>query len=364
MLIIKDLWIITKGGICLFHYHASYSEYELDESLFSGFIAALAAFTTSLASSHIDFLKMSGDEMYFTVLDELIVVSIMTTGGEQHVITQMLEFIGGKFADNYSEHFTKHTFDWVSIAHEFTEEIEFLWADDEIYEETKREMINELFTQVTQERLSPENFYFKTMMLFLNSPAEVIESVINLIKNLETITLPTIPLDVKIKAKITASFKKIVNEMNTILYNKLQTRRVLVICEDYELFQALSDKLMAYGTLAMLFLTCYDLDITMKYWTYDQIPSSVLLIQPSISIEEVQILERLKLEPESKVYLWLREITPEVKEIVDNKSNFVYIPQIPSLDNMILMIREIELGRKKNEGSQAELKRAKILRFD
>ncbi len=349
MLIIKDLWIITKGGLCLYHYHASYSEYDLDESLFSGFIAALAAFTTSLASSHIDFLKMKGDEMYFEILDEIIVVSIMTTGGEQHVITQMLYFIGEKFQDTFSNQLKLHTFDWDRIADNFTSEIEFLWADDEIYEETKREMINELFTQVTQGKLSPEDLYWKTMMLFLNSPVDVIEKTIDLIKNLETISLPTLPLDMRLKAKVNATFQKIINELNAILYNKLQTRRILIISDDYDLFQSLSNKFLAFGTLSMLFMTCFDLQITMKYWTEDQVPSSVLLIQPTITTEELDILDRLKLETESKIYLWVKELPPEVKEIIDTKNNFIYIPQIPSIDNMILTIREVELGRKQTQ---------------
>ncbi|MFX0095462.1 MAG: hypothetical protein ACFFBD_27245, partial [Candidatus Hodarchaeota archaeon] len=99
-MIIKDLWIIGNSGVCLYHYHALFSDYEIDQKLFSGFVAALSLFSTSLAGKNIDFLKMKDDEMYFVSFANIIIISIMnTSGGEQYVIKQILNYIGEKFLE-------------------------------------------------------------------------------------------------------------------------------------------------------------------------------------------------------------------------------------------------------------------------
>ena len=52
-MIIKNLWVINSSGLCVYSYKANFSDYSLDETMFGGFISALASFTETQGFTNI-----------------------------------------------------------------------------------------------------------------------------------------------------------------------------------------------------------------------------------------------------------------------------------------------------------------------
>ena len=107
-MIIKNLWIISKFGLCYYNYKAQYSDYQIDDNLFSGFVAGLSTFAESLSSEQksVEYLKLGEDELYFELIDELIVAAILTGGFEKlesFSVKLMLQFIGTKFIEKHQD---------------------------------------------------------------------------------------------------------------------------------------------------------------------------------------------------------------------------------------------------------------------
>jgi hypothetical protein len=149
-MIIKNLWIISKVGMCYYNYSAPFSDYQIDEILFSGLVAGLSTFIESLSAENksIEFLKMGEDELYFETIDNTIIAAIMTAGDEKlqpFSIHVMLQFIGTKFVDLFFEEIDDIFTDWSEISKPFTKEIKNFLLDQDLLEDIKREQFQNLF---------------------------------------------------------------------------------------------------------------------------------------------------------------------------------------------------------------------------
>ncbi|MFX1534353.1 MAG: hypothetical protein ACFFDI_09040 [Promethearchaeota archaeon] len=314
-MIIKDLWIIASSGLCLYHYHASFSEYEIDETLFSGFIAALSSFAASLAKKQIDFLKMQNDEIYFISLNDIIVVSIMNTaGGEQHVIEQILKFIGEKFLKSTAEVSMNDVFDSEEIKEFFTKEIEEFCGDETIYDDIKREMINDLSNQVVQGKLSPDVLYWKIMQLYSNSTPDEITKMLMTFENLKRV-LPTITDDIILLAKIDETFQSVKFQLNITLNR--EKNYLLVLCEDNKLFEAIANNFMPYGTYSILYNNFSGFRHAIENWNRP-FPYNVMVVRPSLTRTDLNFLLGLKLKSQSKIFLFVENLSSDILEALSD----------------------------------------------
>jgi hypothetical protein len=331
-MIIKDLWIIASSGLCLYHYHAPFSEYEIDETLFSGFIAALASFTASLAQKEIDFLKMQNDEIYFISLEDTIVVSIMNTaGGEQHVIEQILKFIGEKFLKYRAEISKNGVFDSEEIKELFTKEIEELCGDETLYDDIKREMINNLSNQVIQGKLSPDVLYWKIMQLYSNTTPDEITKMLITFENLKRI-LPTITDDTILLAKISEAFQSVKIQLNVTLNR--EKNYLLVLCQDNSLFEAIANNFLSYGTYSILYDSLSGFQHAIENWD-KPFPYNTMVTQSSLTMTDVNFLLDLKLKPQSKMFLFVEDLSSEILEgLSDWKEGIVNINPYYHLDQL------------------------------
>lgn len=325
-MIIKDLWIIEDSGLCLYHYHATFSDYEIDSTLFSGFIAALSSFTECLAQKQIDFLKLQNDELYFISLKEIIVVSVMsTTGGEQHVIKQLLKFVGDKFLKYRSRNFSKDirtpVFDSKTIQEQFVREIGELCVDEALYDDIKREMVNDLFNQVIQGKVQTDVLCWKIIQLYSYSTPQEIEKLFRIFDNLKSI-LPTITDNISLRARIKETFQAVKSQLHIALQR--EESRLLVLCENDEIFNKIFDASLPYRIVAISHSSVSGLQHTLENWV-EPSPYNVLIAKFSLTTQEAELLSNLELQPNSRMFVYLQKISKEVRGMLScyNQENIM-----------------------------------------
>jgi hypothetical protein len=325
-LLIKDLWIISTHGLSVYHYHSPQSNYQLDDTLFSGFIAALSTFAESLSQKHIDFLKLENDEIYFVTNKEvnIIVVSIINTtaGGttEEHVIEQLLHFVGEKFVESFGHHLEKVMFDFDLIADTFTKEIEFITADDRIYEELKREMINKLLSEVITGKISPDVLHWKVASLFSNSTHQEIQKTIEMFDNLSSV-LSTVTNDVVLESKLSEAFQKATFQLKRTLFRDESKKQLYVLCQDEITFHNIFNNFLKFGTACSYFNSAEALEAAIiavnkyiKGFNYN-----ILVVQPTITTHEAEILSRL--QTDHSIIIWTDNQESEVQKLFETRSN-------------------------------------------
>lgn len=319
-MIIKDLWIIESAGTCLYHYHAFFSDYDIDRVLFSGFIAALSSFAASLTRKEIDYLKMQNDELYFISLENIIVVSIMNTaGGEQQVIKQILKFIGEKFLKYLTKVPKRAYFDPKDIEASFTKEVEEFCTDRLIYEDIKHELINELCNQVIQGVVPPDILYWKITQLFSDSSSEEIAKLCDTFENLKRI-LPTISNDVVLLAKINEAFRAVKCQLNLAL--ERERNYFLILCEDNNTFNTVANNLLPYGTVSFLYTHISDIENAIRAWDEDA-PYNLLILKPQLRKNELERIVNLTLQPGSKMFLYLETISERLEKLIAGRKEIV-----------------------------------------
>ncbi|MFX1538156.1 MAG: hypothetical protein ACFFDI_28505 [Promethearchaeota archaeon] len=319
-MIIKDLWIIENSGTCLYHYHAFFSDYDIDRVLFSGFIAALSSFTASLTRKEIDYLKMQNDELYFISLENIIVVSIMNAaGGEQQVIKQILKFIGEKFLKYLTTVPKRAYFDPRDIEDSFTKEVEEFCVDKLIYEDIKRELINELCNQVIQGNLPPNILYWKITQLFSDSSPEEIDKLFETFENLKRI-LPTMSNDIVLLAKINEAFRAVKCQLNIAL--ERERNYFLILCEDSNAFKTIANNFLAYGTLSLLYTNISDLQHAIRDWNEDT-PYNLLILKPQLRRNELRLIVNLPLQPGRKIFLYLETSSQRLEKLIFGRKEIV-----------------------------------------
>ncbi len=128
-MILKDLWIVSKAGICLYHYQIMPSDYDEYENLFSGFISAFTSFTATITNKPIDFIKIGPEELHFVVLNDITLVSTILAPNEEMnvneraIIRQLLKSIGERFIEKYAKIVKKGYFRSDLINNDFNQDI-------------------------------------------------------------------------------------------------------------------------------------------------------------------------------------------------------------------------------------------------
>ena len=329
-MIFKNLWVINSSGLCVYSYKANFSEYDLDENLFSGFITALASFTENLNQKNIRFLKLEEDELYFRDLKELIVVTIMNTAGaEQSVIDQMLQFIGEKFLENYSESLKSPTFDWSTIVEDFTKEMNYVLGDEELYEEMKRELINNLLQDIMSGKQPPDVLTWKISYLFADSKPDEITKTIEMIDQVTDI-LPTLRYDAILESKITDAFYKAKIQLSTKLIK--DRNQLFVLCNDTELFNKVFKNFLAFGTLCVQHKDYAGLIKSLQSIVKANLLTfNILLITPYPSKDELNKMKELNID--KHIFVWeLHNTSDDMKNFI-SKSGFILSNPPCSLDH-------------------------------
>lgn len=301
-MIIKDLWIIKTTGGVVYHYKASFSDYDIDQEMFGGFIAALATFGESLTQKQVRFLKLKGDELYFQVLGQVIVVSIMSSAGaEQNVIDQMLLYVGERFVEEYEKNLGDEFFEWSAIEEAFSGEIEYITADASIYEEMKREMINRLLNDILHGTVPPDILAWKVGALFSDSTDEEIDKTIELVDGLLNI-LPSLKHNPVMENKITGAFKAARQQLQ--LKKMRSKNQLFVLCTQDELYEKIFRNFLTFGTLSMQFKTFDQLLAGVQSIKnhHKELYYNVMILDYELSSKEVQNLASSV--PKGKIFVW------------------------------------------------------------
>lgn len=330
-MIIKNLWMINQSGLCVYSYRAKFSDYDLDVIMFGGFIRALASFTETLSQKNIRFLKLEEDELYFRNLKDIIVVSIMNTAGaEQTVIDQMLEFIGEKFLDSYLANLKSPTFDWSTIVEPFTEDISYVIGDEELYEEMKRELINNLLQDIMQGKQPPDVLTWKIAYLFSSSTHDEINKTLEMIDQVQSI-IPSMKYDAILESKINDAFFKAKVQLSTKLIK--DRNQLLVLCANMDLYNKIFKNFLAFGTLCIQHRDFSNLFKTLSSMKNSKINISfnVLIIDPIPSEREFNQLNELNLD--NNLYIWEnRTVNKNIEQIISKNSKLHLANPICNLD--------------------------------
>ena len=330
-MIIKELYVISKAGLCRFHYKASFSDYEIDETLFAGFIAALQNFTDSMAKVQIEYLAMSDDQIHLVSFEDIIIVAIMSiTGAEQKIIDQLLTFIGKKFVDNYQKYLDRPNFQWDTIVEDFTKQIEFIWADKEVYEEAKRGLITELFDKVIRKQISPEVLQWKITSLFINSPQNEIAKTIEKVQKLH-VMVPRLVTDPILESEINESFTKSIDDLSKALPRK--RRFLIVYCEDSTMNDIIFNKALGMNFFCIPVRSLSDIGGIVYNWS-EESPYNILYLANSVSEEDLLLLGGYS-TPEKRAYLWLEEIPTYAIDYRLKHANIVIVKQNPEFIDII-----------------------------
>ncbi len=352
-MIIKNLWVINSSGLCVYSYKANFSDYDLDENLFSGFISALASFTETLNQKNIRFLKLEEDELYFRDLKEIIVVTIMNTAGaEQSVIDQMLQFIGEKFLENYSENLKSPTFDWSTIIPDFTKEMNYVLGDEELYEEMKRELINNLLQDIMSGKQPPDVLTWKISYLFADSTPDEITKTIEMIDQVTDI-LPTLRYDAILESKITDAFYKAKIQLSTKLIK--DRNQLFVVCNDTELFNKVFKNFLAFGTLCIQHKDYNGLIKSLESIVKAKLnlTFNILLITPFPTKDELSKIKQLNID--NHIFVWeLRGISDNMKNLMDKTGFTLSNPpcsldhSCPKLFNLVYQLNQFQSNSVEN----------------
>ena len=295
-------------------------------------MAALSVFTSSLSDAKkIEFLKLKDDEMFFTVMNDIIVAGILnvSTGGELKVIDSLLKFIGKKFLDRHFVDLGKPNFNWEEIAPSFTEEIQVTWTSDEVYEKTKRDLIGEFMARVLEGEMAPDLFQWKITSLFLESPPEKIELTIEKIGDLKK-KLPTmVNTDPKLFSTIDIAFERIITELSKALPRNKTT--LIVVTGNTDDFEVFSRKALAYQLFCKHVKEIVNIPPAMS-----ELPkgmtSHIVIMSNEISAVDMEQLKTLP-SSNSKIYLWMR--SNSILSQIKGNTKFVYVPQNPSFKNLL-----------------------------
>jgi hypothetical protein len=288
-MIIKNLWILSKFGLCYYHYKAPHSDYKIDNDLFSGFVAGLSTFAESLSSEHksVDYLQMGGDELFFERIDEIIVASILVGGSgkfQPFSIKIMLQFIGTKFYEKYQDKIEDILYDWNNGVNGFTKEITKFLNDKELMEDIKREQFQKLFTDAISGKSPIESLYWKGIQLF------------SLLRDLQS---------------------------NILKHNQ---KKILILSRSDKTFLKLKKILLPQEILPLHCPDFQNLQGAIESWQ-DPGDFDILIIQGSITSKDIRILHNLKVNGETKIIAVVNRIPKPPRGRLLHKKPISYIIQ-------------------------------------
>ena len=332
-MIIKDLWIITPTGLCVYHYKAQFSNYTIDAQLFGGFVAALATFATTLGDNKIELIKMGIDELHFTTLEKLIVASIMSgQGAEPIIVDTLLKYVGQKFTENYGTELAKPYFEWDMIAEPFSNSINFIVADQTIYESRKEYLIDDLVSKILSGEVPPKLLQWKITNLFLDSEMDVIQKVIEKLKQYET-KIPTAIRDPLLLAGLQQALKSSVGLLANVIPREKSS--LIVLSEDKETYPDLYQRLLAFNIFSIPAHSVENIQLIIDHWK-DEMPYNVLYTGFTISEEIFDKLNNLKTN--SKIIIWTSKIVVYLTKSIIRKGNVLVVKQFPILEELLSVL--------------------------
>ena len=130
---ISHIWIILKGGKCIYEYHKNgEDELQLNSILFGGFIYAIHSFAYQLIDQGLDKIKIHESEFKFIDFGDIILLSMVEEGLNELVVKNFLYKIGERFIKLYYNEINQIRDNWSIIKDDFTKEIDYIVADPNI----------------------------------------------------------------------------------------------------------------------------------------------------------------------------------------------------------------------------------------
>ena len=309
-MIIKNLWIISKFGLCYYNYQAAHSDYQIDDNLFSGFVAGLSTFAESLSSEHksVEYLKLGEDELYFEIIDEIIVASILTSGFETlepFTVKLTLQFIGTKFLEKHQNKVEDLLFDWNQGVKGFTKEITTFLKDDELLEDIRREQFQNLFMGAISGDFPLESLYWKGIQLFANQNQEALKETIRKISDLKDV-VTTIINDDLVEGKIQDMLHRLQRDLQTKVLN--QGKRKLIILSKKNLnWETLNKILPAREIYPVYCPNIETLEQMIETWN-EPTSYDILVIDSTITTKEIRKLYSMNMRESTKVIVVVKKI--------------------------------------------------------
>ena len=309
-MIIKNLWIISKFGLCYYNYQAQHSDYQIDDNLFSGFVAGLSTFAESLSSDHksVEYLKLGDDELYFEIIDEIIVASILTGGFEKletFSVKLMLQYIGTKFIEKHQDKIEDLLYDWNTGVKGFTEEINTFLKDDELLEDIKREQFQNLFMGAISGDFPLESLYWKGIQLFAKQPQEALKDSIKKISDLKDVVATIINDDLQ-EGRIHDMLHRLQRDLQAKILEKGQ-RKLLILSKKNHNWEILNKILPAREIYPIYCPSMENLEQMIETWIepsyYD-----ILVIDSTITTKEIRKLYSMNMKEGTKVIVVTKKI--------------------------------------------------------
>lgn len=322
--------------MCFYDYNAPFSDYQIDEILFSGLVAGLSTFAESLSVENktIEYLKMGEDELYFETIDNTIVAAIVTAGDEKlhsFSVHVMLQFIGTKFVDMYFKELEDMFFEWAEIKGSFTQEIKNFLLDQDLLEDIKREQFQNLFNEAIMGKIPLDLLHWRGIQLFANSSPEVLSNSLKLISNLQDVASSLIN-DVPLEAKILDVLRRLLKDLTTKIFDQAP-RKLLVFCKDTDTFKSLYKVLLAREILAIHCPTFEYLQGAIETWQ-DPNPYDVLIIDTQISTKDLRALHTMEMVDDPKIIMVVNKIPrlPRGRLVQKKPISFIVQENIASFD--------------------------------
>ncbi|MHA2305532.1 MAG: hypothetical protein ACXACU_09080 [Candidatus Hodarchaeales archaeon] len=328
-MIIKNIWILSKVGLCYYHYAAPFSDYNLDDSLFSGFIAGITTFADTLTGEDksIEFIKLDEDELYFESIGDLITAAIVTPGDEKiqpFTIKVMLQFIGTKFLDMYQERIEDFIFERSDIKDEFSKEIQNFLHDKDMMEDIKREQFQNLFSEAISGLVPIDLLHWRGVQLFSGSNPKLLRESLNLIENLNEVSTSLIS-DNLLEAKVTEVLHKLLRDLrqNVIEHNH---KKLLIVCRETSMFDSLSKILL---TRAITSTHCPSFEYLVEViesWK-DKLSYDILFIGAKVSRKILRAVHDMELKKDTKIIMVVNNIPRPPRGRIIHKKAISFIVQ-------------------------------------
>lgn len=296
--------------MCYYNYSAPFSDYQIDEILFSGLVAGLSTFAESLSAENksIEYLKMGEDELYFEGIDNTIIAAIVSAGNEKlqpFSIHVMLQFIGTKFIDLYYEEIDDIFTDWAEISKPFTKEIKNFLLDQDLLEDIKREQFQNIFNEAIMGNVPLDLLHWRGIQLFGNSNPEVLSNSLKLITNLQEVASSLIS-DTLLEAKALDVLHRLMKDLTANVFDQ-DPRKLLVLCKDLDTFESLHKVLLAREILAIHCPTFEYLQKVVETWQ-DPNPYDILIIDTRVSTKDIRTLHNMEMVDDTKIIMVVNKI--------------------------------------------------------
>ncbi len=328
-MIIKNLWIISKIGLCHYHFEAEFSDYQIEDQLFSGLVSGLANFAESLTTDHksVEYLKLGEDELYFESIGEIIVAAIVSGSTEKvqpFSVKIMLQFIGTKFVEKYLSTMENLLFDWSLETDTFTSEIKSFLTDQELLEDIKREQFQNLFMEAIVGNIPIEFIYWRGIQLFSDLGFDSLKDSIKKIASLKDVISTVIQDDI-LEAKLQDVLYRLIRDLKANIL-KQEDKKLLIFSNNEILFEKLSIILQS-NDIHPFYCNNFQV-LTNLIEQYNETTTyDILVIHTNLTSKEIRKLHNLKINGDTKIIAVVNRIPRSPRGRLNHKKPISYIIQ-------------------------------------